>query len=286
MRFVSKDRFEPLSDVNRGGLSAVTAAFVASAMLVVAAAPTMVHADDYDDEDDLLAVPLVGIVDSEDDDEAEEDQVEDYEDDDDLLSVPLIGIVDGEPIPDDQFDLQVRGLEEQVSDLKEKVFQTKARLLLLQETVIGGDLSTGARAVIVHRNEMGSSFVLESVTFILDGAPVFTRVDQTGELDRQKEFEVFSGRIVPGTHQLGVRMVYRGRGYGVFSYLNDYRFRLQSSYTFNAEAGKVTRISVVGYERGGFTAELQDRPGVRYEEEVTTELPGATTQTAQLEAER
>src|SRR4051812_44581252 len=55
---------------------------------------------------------------------------------------------------DEAFTTRVKTLEEQVVDLKEKIFRTKARLLLLQETVLGGDLSSGARAVIFHRNEM------------------------------------------------------------------------------------------------------------------------------------
>ena len=48
---------------------------------------------------------------------------------------------------DEAFTTRVKTLEEQVVDLKEKIFRTKARLLLLQETVLGGDLSSGARAV-------------------------------------------------------------------------------------------------------------------------------------------
>src|SRR5690349_4358296 len=60
---------------------------------------------------------------------------------------------------DEAFTTRVKTLEEQVVDLKEKIYRTKARLLLLQETVLGGDLSSGARAVIFHRNEMGSNFV-------------------------------------------------------------------------------------------------------------------------------
>ena len=106
--------------------------------------------------------------------------------------------------------------------------------------MLGGDLSTGARAVIFHSNEMGTAFVLESVAYALDGAPIFTKVDVNGDLDKREEFEIFNGRIVPGHHQIAVRMVYRGQGYGIFSYLEGYKFKLQSNYTFNAEAGKVT----------------------------------------------
>ncbi|PTL79215.1 dihydrolipoamide acetyltransferase [Vitiosangium sp. GDMCC 1.1324] len=166
---------------------------------------------------------------------------------------------------DEAFNTRVRTLEEQVVDLKEKVFRSKARLQLLQETVLGGDLSTGARAVLFHRNEMGDSFVLESVAYALDGAPIFTRTDENGDLAKRPELEIFNGRIVPGQHQVAVRLVYRGHGYGVFSYLEGYRFKVQSSYTFNAEPGKVTTVRVVGFEKGGLTTDLQDRPAVRYD---------------------
>ncbi len=166
---------------------------------------------------------------------------------------------------DEAFATRVKTLEEQVVDLKEKIFRTKARLLLLQETVLGGDLSTGARAIVYHRNEMGSQFVLESVAYALDGAPIFTKVDANGDLDKREEFEIFNGRIVPGNHQIAVRMVYRGSGYGIFSYLEGYKFKLQSNQTFSAEAGKVTSVKVVGYEKGGITADIKDKPGIRYD---------------------
>ena len=169
---------------------------------------------------------------------------------------------------DEAFNSRVKTLEEQVVDLKEKIFRTKARLLLLQETVLGGDLSSGARAVLFHRNEMGSSFVLESVAYALDGAPIFTKVDVNGDLDKREELEIFNGRIVPGQHQIAVRLVYRGHGYGIFSYLEGYKFKVQSSYTFNAEGAKVTTVKIVGYEKGGLTADLKDRPSVRYDIEV------------------
>jgi hypothetical protein len=170
---------------------------------------------------------------------------------------------------DEAFTTRVKTLEEQVVDLKEKIFRTKARLLLLQETVLGGDLSSGARAVIFHRNEMGAQFILESVAYALDGAPIFTKVDAAGDLDKREEFEIFNGRIVPGQHQVAVRLVYRGNGYGVFSYLEGYKFKVQSSYTFNAEATKITTVRVVGFEKGGLTTDLKDRPTVRYDIEVS-----------------
>lgn len=170
---------------------------------------------------------------------------------------------------EEAFDTRVKTLEEEVVDLKEKIYRSKARLLMLQESVLGGDVSTGARAVVVHKNEMGGSFMLESVTYALDGAPIFTQVDTEGDLGKRLEFEIFNGRIVPGQHQIAVRLVYRGNGYGVFSYLEGYKFKVQSSYTFNAEPGKVSTVRVVGFEQGGLTTDLKDRPAVRYDIEVS-----------------
>ena len=171
-------------------------------------------------------------------------------------------------------ELKVRTLEERVSDLKEKIFRTKARLMNLQEMVIGGDITTGSKAVLVHRNEMGSTFYLESAAYALDGAPIYTKVDVDGDLEKREEFEIFNGRIVPGNHQISVQLVYRGHGYGLFSYLQGYKFKVQSAYTFNAEPGKVNTIKVVGFEKGGLTAELKDRPAVRYDVDVQREEAG------------
>ena len=186
---------------------------------------------------------------------------------------------------DEAFQTRVKTLEEQVVDLKEKIYRTKARLLLLQETVLGGDLSSGARAVLVHKNDMGGSFGLESVAYALDGAPILTRTDKDGDLSKRPEFEIFNGRIVPGQHQIAVRLIYRGKGFGVFSYLEGYKFTVSSSYTFTSEPGKVTTVKVVGYEKGGITTELKDRPAVRYDVEVNREAaPKPSAQVEQKES--
>ena len=170
-------------------------------------------------------------------------------------------------LDDSDYAVRLRNLEERVNDLKERIFRSKARLILLRETVLNGVIS-GAKARIVHRNEMGASFSLEQVSYALDGAPLFNKTDPSGALDDQEEMELFSGAIVPGNHNLSVYLVYRGNGYGVFSYLRGYTFRIKSSYAFTAEEGKVSTVKVVGYEKGGFTTDLKDRPAIRYDVEV------------------
>ncbi|MCB9653460.1 MAG: dihydrolipoamide acetyltransferase [Deltaproteobacteria bacterium] len=178
--------------------------------------------------------------------------------------------VAGETVEDSDSALKLRDLEEKVNDLKERVFRSKARLILLKETVMNGVIS-GARARIVHRNEMGSAFVLRQVNYSLDGAPLLSKQDEGGDLDDQEEIELFSGSIVPGNHNLAVYLVYQGNGYGIFSYLKGYTFKIRSSYAFTAEEGKTTTLKAVAYEKGGITADLKDRPAIRYDVEVKQE---------------
>lgn len=156
-------------------------------------------------------------------------------------------------------------LERRVTDLKEKVFRTKTRLAILKESVLSSTIA-GSEARLVHRNEMGSSFTLEKVAYSLDGTPIFTKVDQDGDLDGQIEMEVFNGPIVPGNHTVSVIMVYRGNGFGVFSYLRGYVFTLRSSHTFRVDEGKRIQVRAVGYEKGGVTTNLKDRPDIRFED--------------------
>ena len=85
----------------------------------------------------------------------------------------------------------------------------------------------------------------------------------------QGEIEIFNGTVAPGNHQISVYLEYRGNGFGIFSYLNDYKFKIKSGYTFTAEEGRVTSVRVVGFEKGGITTELTERPTVRYDIETT-----------------
>lgn len=166
-----------------------------------------------------------------------------------------------------EYGPELRTLEERVNALKERVFRSKARLVLLRETVLNGVIS-GARARLVHRNEMGSAFILERASYTLDGEPLFNKTDDDGSLDGQSEIELFEGSIVPGTHNLSVTLVFRGNGYGVFTYLRDYQFRIRASYPFTAEEGKIVSVKAVAYERGGITTDLQNRPGIRFETQI------------------
>lgn len=172
-----------------------------------------------------------------------------------------------EPAPNPtsgSYVVQLKQLEQRVNELKERIFRSKARLNLLKETVLHGVIA-GSRAIIKHKNDMGSSFRMVRLVYAIDGAKIYSKRDDTGALNDKKEFEVFNGAIVPGNHTISVLMVFRGHGYGIFSYLKGYKFTVRSSHTFTAGEGKQTQITVRAYEKGNITTELKDRPAVKFD---------------------
>ncbi len=166
------------------------------------------------------------------------------------------------------YAVRLRDLEQRINELKEQIFRSKARLSLLAETVLAGVVA-GSQSIIKHENKMSSSFRLVRAVYALDGAPIYNKADEEGDLGDREEFDVYNGSIVPGEHTLTVNLEYRGDGQGVFTYLKGYRFKVRSSHTFTAPEGKAVSIRVVGFERGGPTAPLEERPAVRFLERVS-----------------
>ena len=166
------------------------------------------------------------------------------------------------------YTVRLRDLEDRVNRLKEQIFRTKARLSLLAETVLEKKIA-GAQASISFRNEMGGSFRLHKASLLLDGGPIFQETDESGSLSKRQHIDLFEGPVAPGDHTLEVVLQYKGHGYGIFSYLKGYTFKIKSSFTFTVEEGKAIKLQVIGFEKGGPTTPLEERPAVRYVEEFS-----------------
>lgn len=162
----------------------------------------------------------------------------------------------------DQHRFTLIVVEEKVNTLKEKVFRSKAQLLLLQETLLQGVIST-SKITIVHQDKIGNSFYMTSAAYSLDGTPIFSRSDLNGSLNNKKTFDLFSGSIRPGPHRLSVELRYRGNGFGIFSYLNSYRLRIRSSYAFTVQEGKAITIQVQPYQLN-WTYPIEKRIQIQY----------------------
>lgn len=164
---------------------------------------------------------------------------------------------------DEVHDFKLRELEEKVVTLKEKVFRSKTRLLLLKERLLN-DVIAEAKVVIFHENDMGASFKPVSVLYHLDGEKIYFQDDSTKLLEDTASFEIFNQNLVPGNHVLSVEMVYRGDS-SVFAYLKDYLFKLRASYTFYATKGKITTVRAIGYQKGDITYDLRERPSITFD---------------------
>lgn len=162
------------------------------------------------------------------------------------------------------FDRELRTVEEGVGQLKERVFSSRATLEMLKELVIEG-VASGSRVSVVHVNNVGGAYGIESMQYWLDQRSVFSKADPSGGLDELSETEVYQGNVKPGTHTVQVAFGLRGKGYKIFSYLRAWQFRLQDSHEFTVEEGMTKTIKVVAGARSGFQR-YEDRPSIEYVE--------------------
>ncbi|GAC1570746.1 MAG: hypothetical protein NVS3B20_23620 [Polyangiales bacterium] len=165
------------------------------------------------------------------------------------------------------YAVRLRDLEQRINELKEQIRRSHTRLALLSESILSG-ITAAARADVVFQNDMSSAFRLKRIVALYDGAPLATKTDDKDQIGEQKEIPLYAELVQPGDHTLQVLLEYQGNGYGIFSYLKGYKFEVRSSRSFTAIEGKTIQLRVVGYEQGGPTTPLEERPAVRYIEKV------------------
>lgn len=161
-----------------------------------------------------------------------------------------------EIIDEQGYNMKLRSLEEKINFLKDKIFRSKQRLAILQETVLSGTIA-GSSVTIVHKNAVGSLFKLRSVVYYFDDATVFKKIDSPSELERN-EFVVYDSPVIPGPHHVSAYYVFTGKGYGLFSYMKGYSFKIKAGYSFNVEEGNLVEIVASPMDRGG-TYKLDNR---------------------------
>ena len=182
------------------------------------------------------------------------------------------GSAGGSPITTARLEKQIREVGTSVDTLKEDTFTTKSRLMLLREEVLQRSVS-GSRIQIRHKNKMGGQYSLVQIYYAIDQQPVFVRDDSSGALNKLDD-EVISDQLLsPGSHQLSVLYVYKGKPWGVFQYMNDYTFRVESGYDFTVDEGKTAELVVTAAEAGNFFTAYEKRPTVKYQYEQFDLVP-------------
>ena len=159
------------------------------------------------------------------------------------------------------YNLKLRALEEKIDSLKDKIFKSKQRLAILQETVLGGTVG-GSTVTIIHKNDTGSLFRLVSAVYYFDDKPVFKKVDLPEELE-EKEFQVYDAAVVPGPHRVSVYYVFTGKGYGFFSYMKDYSVKISADHSFTLEEGDIVEVEVSAVDKGSMY-NFDNRVGVSF----------------------
>lgn len=165
----------------------------------------------------------------------------------------------------DSLHEQLWSLWHRVDQLKEDIRRSHARLGNLS---IELDLGTGAAHARVRLdNKLSGMFRVESALVVLDGAvQLNTSAPATVS---QSTVPVFDGPLGSGDHVVQAVVKLRGHGFGVFSYLDKYRFEVRGSHTFTALEGRTTQLRAVLFERGDATTPIDDRPAMRFLEKVT-----------------
>ena len=166
----------------------------------------------------------------------------------------------------DLYGDRLDALQTDVDGLKDRIFRSKARLSLLKETVLRGVMA-GSRVILAHRNLMGSGFKLVRIVYVLDGAQIYARNDETGSLDTEDELVSIDGNLPPGPHNVRVELTYQGHGYGVFSYMSSQTYTSNSDYSFTAPENGAIKVLSSGFESGNLTTEMIDRPAVDWQEQ-------------------
>jgi hypothetical protein len=163
------------------------------------------------------------------------------------------------------YAVRLRDLEQRVDELKDQIRRSHTRLALLSDTILGGG-AAGSRAEVQFKDEMSSAFLLTQALFVIDNQVQYNKQDDSGALADQKEIPIYTGSVPPGDHTIQVALTFQGNGYGVFSYLRGYKFKVTSSHAFKAVEGKVLEVIATAFEKGGVTTPLEDRPKVEWHE--------------------
>jgi hypothetical protein len=159
----------------------------------------------------------------------------------------------------------LRTVEESVHTLKERVFRSKATLQLLRELVIEG-ATMGSGVAVWHINELSRAYQIETIQYFMDGKSIYAWTEGGAEEKVPRELEIRDQTAPPGRHTLQVTMVLRGNGGGFFAYLDQYRFKVQSSFAFEVEEGNLTTVRVRAQTRGGIRKAFVERPTIVYEQ--------------------
>ena len=161
---------------------------------------------------------------------------------------------------DENYDSELKDLQKQLALLRERVIETKSRIITYGERVSRG-FTAGTRVVMKNENTLGKDFLVESVTYYLDGHQVYSKkFDGENAMDTA----VYKGSILPGKHKVDMELVLRGDE-GTLDFSHKAKLKYTTSEYFTANEGKQLNIKIRFFDKGGFFTKIEERPGISFE---------------------
>ena len=151
---------------------------------------------------------------------------------------------------------EIDEVEKNVQQLKEDVFRSKATMALLKEIMVQGS-ATQSRLILRHENRLGRGYDIESVSYSLDSnkivskpaGDVSTGSDSVTNLNEWSDVTVYDKELQAKEYKLEVELGLKGTGYGIFTYVQQYKFVVSKRLEFTIEEGKTCQANVVAKPR-------------------------------------
>jgi hypothetical protein len=162
---------------------------------------------------------------------------------------------------DADFRQNLQDLENRIESLKERVIETKARLLSYSQKVAKG-FAAGTQVTLKINNNFGKKVLIEKASVYLDGHLIFTK-----EFDLENpplEVDVYQGSVLPGRHRVDVELLLKADN-GLFDFGHSVSLSQKSGEYFNANEGKVLQVDLDLFDRGGAFTAPDERPGIRFD---------------------
>jgi hypothetical protein len=122
----------------------------------------------------------------------------------------------------------------------------------------------GSFATIHFKNDLGKTLSLVEARLTLDGdhLPIVTALGPDGDS------VVFAGRVTPGHHLLGARLVCRGNQRGPFTYLKDYTWEVASDAVLTVPDDQAVVFTIAATRHAGVNVPLDKQVTITVRDRV------------------
>ncbi len=152
--------------------------------------------------------------------------------------------------------------------LDSRMNDAQKRVDVLKDTALGGGIAR-AVASIDFQDLVDGPFELVTAEFRLNGKPVTLPAGS----DMRRPVPLTRASLLPGTHDVEVSLIYRGRTVALFTYMDGYTFKVASTYRFEVIDGKNNKLHIRGVIHPDVTRTLDTRLGVDYDVERVRGAP-------------